>query len=60
MFCDMTTDGGGWTYIQNRFDGSQDFFQDLQAYKMGFGNLAGEFWLGLENIYHLTGKLLIF
>lgn len=52
----MDTNGGGWTYIHNRFDGSQDFYQDSHSYKVGFGNLAGEFWLGLEHIYQLTGE----
>lgn len=52
----MTTDGGGWTYIHNRVDGSQDFYQDFESYKSGFGNLAGEFWLGLEYIHQLTGN----
>lgn len=55
VLCDMVTENGGWTYIQNRFDGSQDFFQDFQNYRSGFGNIAGEFWLGLEHIYQLTG-----
>lgn len=56
VLCDMETNGGGWTYIHNRFDGSQDFLQDSHSYKLGFGNLAGEFWLGLEHTYQLTGE----
>lgn len=44
--------------IQNRFDGSQDFFKSWSDYKHGFGNLAGEFWLGLEKIYYLTNQKL--
>ncbi|XP_074032964.1 angiopoietin-related protein 1 [Leptinotarsa decemlineata] len=55
VLCDMETRDGGWTYIHNRYDGSQDFFLNWHEYKTGFGNIGGEFWLGLENIYQITG-----
>ncbi|XP_050511907.1 microfibril-associated glycoprotein 4-like isoform X8 [Diabrotica virgifera virgifera] len=54
VLCDMETKGGGWTHIQKRFDGSQDFYLPWRDYKFGFGDLMGEFWIGLENIYHMT------
>lgn len=57
--CNMEILGGGWTYLLNRFDGSQDFYLDWNNYKQGFGNLAEEFWLGLEHLYELTGTLSI-
>lgn len=56
VMCDMSIKGGGWTYIHNRYDGTQDFYLSWHDYRYGFGNLAGEFWLGLEYIYTLTGK----
>ncbi|XP_019642244.1 PREDICTED: microfibril-associated glycoprotein 4-like [Branchiostoma belcheri] len=54
VYCDQTTDGGGWTVIQRRFDGSLHFDRPYNDYKYGFGSANGEQWLGLEGMYHLT------
>ncbi|KAG7259972.1 hypothetical protein CRUP_036720 [Coryphaenoides rupestris] len=42
VWCEQGMDNGGWTVIQRRRDGSN-----------GFGNIDGEYWLGLEGIYKL-------
>lgn len=52
--CKMTSDGG-WTVIQRRQDGSVDFNQPWEAYKTGFGDPQGEFWLGLEKMHLILG-----
>lgn len=54
IFCNQTKDGEAWAVIQRRLNGSVDFFRDWEDYKRGFGDLGGEFWLGLEKIHRLT------
>ncbi|UYV65822.1 hypothetical protein LAZ67_3005564 [Cordylochernes scorpioides] len=49
VYCDMETDGGGWTVFQRRgqFNNPQDYFyRNWTDYRRGFGNLEKEFWLG--------------
>ena len=53
--CDMHTDGGGWIVFQRRVDATVDFFRGWDDYKTGFGDLNGNFWLGLEKIHRLAG-----
>ena len=53
--CDMETDGGGWIVFQRRVDASVDFYRNWKEYRNGFGDLNGNFWLGLEKIHKLAG-----
>ncbi|XP_068193336.1 angiopoietin-related protein 6 [Antennarius striatus] len=53
-WCDQSHSLGGWTVIQRRQDGSVNFFRTWEQYKQGFGNLDGEYWLGLEHLYWMT------
>ena len=55
--CDMETDGGGWIVIQRRIaNGTVNFTQNWEDYENGFGDLDGEFWIGLGNIHKLTNQ----
>uniref|UniRef100_A0A5F9D779 Tenascin-R n=1 Tax=Oryctolagus cuniculus TaxID=9986 RepID=A0A5F9D779_RABIT len=56
VFCDMTTDGGGWIVFQRRQNGQTDFFRKWADYRVGFGNLEDEFWLGLDNLHRITSQ----
>ncbi|XP_069950906.1 ficolin-1 [Cherax quadricarinatus] len=58
VYCDMDNNGGGWTVIQRREDvlPHEDFYRTWMEYALGFGNLSGEFWLGLDHIHALTDQ----
>uniref|UniRef100_A0A803VQC1 Janusin n=1 Tax=Ficedula albicollis TaxID=59894 RepID=A0A803VQC1_FICAL len=56
VYCDMSTDGGGWIVFQRRQNGLTDFFRKWADYRVGFGNLEDEFWLGLDNIHKITSQ----
>ncbi|KAM4022923.1 tenascin-R isoform 1-T2 [Anomaloglossus baeobatrachus] len=56
VFCDMTTDDGGWIVIQRRQNGLTDFFRKWADYRVGFGNLEDEFWLGLDTLHLITSQ----
>ncbi|XP_035188437.1 tenascin-N isoform X2 [Oxyura jamaicensis] len=56
VYCDMTTDGGGWLVFQRRNTGELDFYKRWKNYVEGFGDPTGEFWLGLDQLHNLTGS----
>ncbi|XP_064461045.1 protein scabrous-like [Ornithodoros turicata] len=58
-YCDMESDGGGWTVFQRRGQFGNpvyDFYRDWKAYKNGFGDPAKEFWLGNQLIHVMTSN----
>ncbi|XP_068768904.1 angiopoietin-4 isoform X2 [Struthio camelus] len=55
-YCDMETDRGGWTVMQLRANGSVSFQRTWKEYKQGFGDAAGEHWLGNEAVHLLTSR----
>ena len=42
--------------IHNRVDGVVNFMRNWLDYKHGFGNLATEFWMGLEKMHMITNQ----
>lgn len=54
--CEHVENDGNWILIQSRETGDVNFFRNWNEYKEGFGNIGGEFWLGLEKIYELTSE----
>jgi hypothetical protein len=44
----------GWLTIFSRIDSSFPTGLEYNAYQSGFGNIASNFWFGLEKIYWLT------
>ncbi|KAH8301034.1 hypothetical protein KR044_011941 [Drosophila immigrans] len=56
VFCDQKTRGGGWTVVVNRYDGSEDFNRKWADYKIGFGPLTAEFFIGLEKMHQISNS----
>ncbi|XP_061176300.1 ficolin-3-like [Saccostrea echinata] len=54
VYCDMSTDGGGWTAIQRRLDETTDFYRTWVEYKQGFGDPSKNYWIGNDAVFELT------
>lgn len=55
-FCDMETDGGGWTTIIRRTWSSLTFNRPYYEYEEGFGELEKDFWYGLRAMRDITTR----
>ncbi|GCC29804.1 fibrinogen-like protein 1-like protein [Chiloscyllium punctatum] len=57
VYCNMRTDGGGWTVIQkNNYPSKITWTEYWTAYKYGFGNVLQDHWLGNEYIHDITSQ----
>lgn len=56
VYCDMTTDGGGWIVFVRRQSGKLEFFRNWKNYTAGFGDMNDEFWLGLSILHKITAS----
>lgn len=59
VYCDMDTDGGGWTVIQRRGQFGNPvyyFYRNWTEYAKGFGDPAKEHWIGNHALHALTSS----
>ncbi len=56
VYCDISTNGGGWIVFQRRVNSGTSFERDWQSYENGFGDLNSNFWLGLKALRNLTSN----
>ncbi|EDW76257.2 uncharacterized protein Dwil_GK15361 [Drosophila willistoni] len=54
VLCDAELAGYGWTVIARRTNSSLNFFTNWREYKEGFGNLSGDFFIGLNKLHAIT------
>ncbi|XP_059405428.1 tenascin isoform X2 [Carassius carassius] len=54
VYCDMSTDGGGWMVFLRRQSGKVEFYRNWRNYSAGFGDTNEEFWIGLSNLHKIT------
>ncbi|XP_036320127.1 ficolin-2-like [Rhagoletis pomonella] len=55
VYCLKDPNGGdAWTVFQRRQDGLVNFYRTWRDYQTGFGNLDGNFFIGLDQLHALT------
>lgn len=61
VYCDLETDGGGWTVFQRRAESEQrndEFYRPWVDYVRGFGWLDKSFWLGMIRKHNCCNNFL--
>ena len=48
---------GPWTVIQRRHSGVETFARSWDEYRVGFGSLDEEFWIGNDNLHFITTQM---
>lgn len=59
VYCDMNSEGGGWTVIQNRGQYGNSvyyFYRNWTEYANGFGDRTKEYWIGNDVLNALTSQ----
>lgn len=56
VYCDSTTVDSGWMVIFRSKKLSSGFDHDWNDYRKGFGDLHGEFFIGLDRLHLLTNS----
>ncbi|XP_068142286.1 fibrinogen-like protein A [Drosophila tropicalis] len=54
--CNADIQGGGWIVIHKRFDRSESFNRRWSDFSHGFGQINGEFFIGLEQLHRITNS----
>ncbi|EDW76262.2 uncharacterized protein Dwil_GK15365 [Drosophila willistoni] len=54
VLCDARTAGVGYAVIASRSNADLSFFRSWEEYKRGFGDISGDFFLGLDKLHAIT------
>ncbi|XP_017032915.1 ryncolin-4-like [Drosophila kikkawai] len=54
VYCEEGINGKGWLVIQRRVSVEENFFRNWTSYQTGFGDLKGNFFLGLDKLNKIT------
>ena len=56
VYCNLHQNDKWWVTFQRRVDATLDFNRTIADYKKGFGDLNGNFWLGLDKLHLLAQR----